>query len=358
MNISLTAEGKALLMRLLSGEKITISKIAVGNGAAQSISEVQALNNPVMNLEITEMTASTEYVTLKTSFSNGEVESGFRITELGVFAKEDGKEDEMLYAYACESESAADYVPASTERILEMQLDVLVFVGDTQNVSAAISSSAVYVSKSDFKAHTDSTSNPHNVTKAQVGLSNVDNTSDADKPISNAASSEFLKIRTSIGSYSNQMNLHTSSKNNPHSVTAEQTGAAPKSHTHSATDVNAGVLPIIRGGTGKNSIAEFAEELAGNGGIPKIVTGTYTGDGTFGQRHKTGINFGAAPKLIIVSKGTDSFLALNRDKSANVNDMYSVSLVWDDSGVSWYSAKSADYQYNSDGKEYAYFAVI
>lgn len=35
-------------------------------------------------------------------------------------------------------------------------------------------------------SHIASTSNPHSVTKAQVGLSNVDNTSDANKPISTA----------------------------------------------------------------------------------------------------------------------------------------------------------------------------
>ena len=35
-----------------------------------------------------------------------------------------------------------------------------------------------------IQTHIASTSNPHSVTKAQVGLSNVDNTSDADKPIS------------------------------------------------------------------------------------------------------------------------------------------------------------------------------
>lgn len=35
-------------------------------------------------------------------------------------------------------------------------------------------------------AHTGSTSNPHGVTKTQVGLGNVDNTSDANKPISTA----------------------------------------------------------------------------------------------------------------------------------------------------------------------------
>lgn len=35
-------------------------------------------------------------------------------------------------------------------------------------------------------AHINNTQNPHGVTKAQVGLSNVDNTSDADKPVSTA----------------------------------------------------------------------------------------------------------------------------------------------------------------------------
>lgn len=34
--------------------------------------------------------------------------------------------------------------------------------------------------------HIDDENNPHNVTKAQIGLGNVDNTSDADKPISTA----------------------------------------------------------------------------------------------------------------------------------------------------------------------------
>ena len=36
------------------------------------------------------------------------------------------------------------------------------------------------------KNHTDSTTNPHKVTAEQVGLGNVDNTSDADKPVSTA----------------------------------------------------------------------------------------------------------------------------------------------------------------------------
>jgi len=39
---------------------------------------------------------------------------------------------------------------------------------------------------SDLTSHTGNTSNPHNVTKAQVGLGNVNNTADMDKPVSTA----------------------------------------------------------------------------------------------------------------------------------------------------------------------------
>jgi hypothetical protein len=39
---------------------------------------------------------------------------------------------------------------------------------------------------STLTSHTSNTSNPHSVTKAQVGLGNADNTSDANKPVSTA----------------------------------------------------------------------------------------------------------------------------------------------------------------------------
>ncbi len=41
--------------------------------------------------------------------------------------------------------------------------------------------------KASYDSHLIDTSNPHNVTKAQIGLNNADNTSDANKPISTAA---------------------------------------------------------------------------------------------------------------------------------------------------------------------------
>lgn len=50
-----------------------------------------------------------------------------------------------------------------------------------------------------LKSHADSTANPHKVTKAQVGLGNVNNTSDLNKPISNAVKSELDTINKSLG---------------------------------------------------------------------------------------------------------------------------------------------------------------
>lgn len=44
----------------------------------------------------------------------------------------------------------------------------------------------ITTNKSTMDSHIANTSNPHSVTKAQVGLGNVDNTSDVDKPISTA----------------------------------------------------------------------------------------------------------------------------------------------------------------------------
>lgn len=48
-------------------------------------------------------------------------------------------------------------------------------------------------------AHTENTSNPHNVTKIQVGLGNVDNTSDSDKPVSTATQTA-LNLKANLAS--------------------------------------------------------------------------------------------------------------------------------------------------------------
>ena len=62
-------------------------------------------------------------------------------------------------------------------------------------VENAISSAGGdYASSTDFNNHINDYNNPHNVTKAQLGLGNVDNTSDMNKPISTAVQNALDNI--------------------------------------------------------------------------------------------------------------------------------------------------------------------
>ena len=74
--------------------------------------------------------------------------------------------------------------------------------------------------KTGYDNHLLNTSNPHTVTKAQVGLANVDNTSDVNKPVSTA---QALAIAA-----------HTNLTNNPHAVTKTQVGLSVVDNTADA----------------------------------------------------------------------------------------------------------------------------
>ena len=76
-------------------------------------------------------------------------------------------------------------------------------------------------SGSDLSAHLKDYNNPHKVTKEQVGLGNVDNTSDKDKPISDATQKALDTIKTETNTL---IESHIADKNNPHQVTKEQVG--------------------------------------------------------------------------------------------------------------------------------------
>lgn len=67
------------------------------------------------------------------------------------------------------------------------------YVADQIN-DALSTIATTYVSQTSFTSHTTNYENPHNVTKAQVGLGNVDNTSDLDKPISTAVQNALNNI--------------------------------------------------------------------------------------------------------------------------------------------------------------------
>lgn len=74
--------------------------------------------------------------------------------------------------------------------------------------------------------HIANKSNPHTVTKTQVGLGNVNNTSDADKPVSTAQAAAIADAKAAGTAAQTAINNHAGLRNNPHVVTRAQLGLA------------------------------------------------------------------------------------------------------------------------------------
>ena len=175
----LTKQGKDLLNKILAErERITFTKIQFGNGLpAEDIEAVTELGNAKIERTFSgDPEIRNGYVVLGAAFDNKDIEEGFHVTEVGYFAK-DSEENEILYAISYEDESSADYVPSNKERILDFEIEAMLFIGDIENVTAIVNNSLQYATQIELDDHIKRRDNPHEVTKAQVGLGKVPNLS-------------------------------------------------------------------------------------------------------------------------------------------------------------------------------------
>jgi hypothetical protein len=254
--------------------------------------------------------------------------------------------------------------------------------------------------------------NPHNVTKAQVGLGNVDNTSDKDKPISTAQATAINEAK-SIGTSANtKIDNHTANKSNPHNVTTAQIGALPlvggvisgstlgmgSGHgqvycndntinifSMDAPNKNAGrYLGVYNN---KNAVHDsvILTELAENGSnnsyriygehnLPspaKVQSGSYVGTGTYGSNNKCRLELNFQPKIVEIYDysdvstkydritlvyDADKAIALHTGFAPSGTSYYDNTVTWGDKWVEWY-ADTASRQLNSSNTTYRWVAI-
>ena len=107
--------------------------------------------------------------------------------------------------------------------------------------------------------------------------------------------------------------------------------------------------------------------------MPKIVTGSYVGTGSYGASNPNTLTFDFAPKLVIIC-GYEYYAILFRGCSfgagvrTDVSSEHSIlEAIWSDSGISWYCKKvctsntigtvSAKQQLNNIDITYQYIAI-
>ena len=284
---SLTNRGSSLLMRAIAGESITFTRFKIGDGrlsAGQSGAALNDLVHAVVTFPITDMDDSqTGLVAISGEFDSGDVAADFTWREIGIFAK--GEDNvEVLYAYANDGDNAGVLKALNTEILTEQTVTLIIAIGEAEHVTAVFSPRQQYASKAEFDTHKESTTNPHNVTKQQVGLGNVPNLAPSDMTISftEAAARQELntgeKLSVLLGKLKKIVKdviAHLSNTDNPHSVTRAQIGAAASSHSHAAGDIDSGTLGLDRGGTGVTTLQALKNMIGTNAAM-----GIYSGDGT------------------------------------------------------------------------------
>lgn len=82
------------------------------------------------------------------------------------------------------------------------------------------------VIKESLDAHIGNKSNPHHVTKAQIGLGNVQNLAPADMPVSTAQAAAIADAKAAGTKAQTDLSTHANRRDNPHNVTRAQLGLA------------------------------------------------------------------------------------------------------------------------------------
>ena len=142
--LQLTNKGIALQAKVQAGEELVITKLKLGSGIVSGGTDIKTLNDliePEQNLGIGAKEAVDDYCKISSTITNTELEAGYYVRELGVFAQ-DPDVGEILYMYT--TDGAPDYLPAGGgSTAISQEFSVMIAVNDTDNVSVVIHDDAL-----------------------------------------------------------------------------------------------------------------------------------------------------------------------------------------------------------------------
>ena len=147
----LTNEGKKLLGKVLAGEKLTFTRVCVGDGDVpeENIKDLTDLASYKLTLPITTIQdLGNGTVKIRSTITNRGLATGFFIRELGLYAKgEEGTE--VLYAYTKSTD--ADFFPAETAQYLLEEIFEIITVIDQGEININIDGTVVFATIKDVE---------------------------------------------------------------------------------------------------------------------------------------------------------------------------------------------------------------
>lgn len=144
--MTLTNAGQALQTKVLAGETLTFTRIALGDGQlnGQPIAPLTALISQKATVEVDSVrVVNTSTAQVAGFFSNADISTGFWWRETGVFAQ-DPDVGEILYGYT-NAGDAGDYIPTVADTRIEKYIYCSIAVASATTVDITIPSSDAYI---------------------------------------------------------------------------------------------------------------------------------------------------------------------------------------------------------------------
>lgn len=144
--MTLTNAGQALQTKVLAGETLTFTRIALGDGQlnGQPIAPLTALISQKATVEVDSVRVVNNSTAQAAGFfSNEDVSTGFWWRETGLFAQ-DPDVGEILYGYT-NAGDAGDYIPTVADTRIEKYIYCSIAVANADTVNITIPSSDTYI---------------------------------------------------------------------------------------------------------------------------------------------------------------------------------------------------------------------
>ena len=361
-NTVITNAGIELLKNALSGGTITVTAIKSGAGKVDvsALKSQTAVSSIKQSGTVQGVTKTNETIKIGVLFSNAGLSAGYSMTQLGIYAK-GSTGSEVLFAIS-QSTTGKEVPAESAMPSWSLVHNFYIKLNNDVKMTATVDPEG-YVTfetmQTALNTHTGNKSNPHSVTKSQVGLGNVPNVATNDQTptysdtttLVTLSSGEkisiaFAKIKLAITTLIN----HLANKSNPHGVTKSQVGLGNVENKSSATirgELTKGNVTTALGYTpanqtdmtnAQNAITQLNSERAF---LSKVFSGT-SNKMIYWQRCQSEIAKALGMQISDINNEKLYIAACNGDWNAYQGLVTGAALQWDNTNLNINIGLSSD----------------
>ena len=243
---AVTVKGINMITTAVTGKHIVFTKALGSEGYedAASLLVQTDIATPYHNLNIAKMEYGDNEIIIKLRVQNDGLEQKYNLRQIGLYARLEDTDIDILFAVIQDKEGEEIPIESETPQFL-VEFDFVIPISNVENISVSVTPNtfATLEDIREMSGHINDKSNPHAVTKTQVGLGNVPNVVTNDQTPTYTVSANLSelsggeKLSAAFGKLAKAVKelIAHLADNTRHITSSERTawnGKAAGSHTH------------------------------------------------------------------------------------------------------------------------------